>query len=151
MKDVKREENWDDGKPGHSDKDAVLDFAFSGTNQAEKIKNRKYANQVAKFVNWLHSKKGKKLKDATPQDANEFMNWAATNPTESKIKRKFNQANSADGSALSKFFEYIHGKFHVDGNNIAAKLSFTEAYLSRKLTVKGPSEFVDKDLKSIDK
>lgn len=112
------EKNMKDVVKGLGDITAVVEFGLSkrnfvGTPEKYRTTNETTINQaktVAKYVNWLHKTKKKKIETSTLDDVLEYSKQNFYNSNGEPKK-----GGQVGLSALSKFYEHIDGKFVLTG------------------------------------
>ena len=116
-----------------ADIEAVIGFGI------ETKRGKSYSTQAAKYVDYLHKAKNKKLSDSTVQDINDFLiDVVMASPTKNKL-------SASDVAPLSKFYEYVHKKFHPDGLSVKNLISYSEVNIAAEKRLTGP-EFSDTKL-----
>ena len=116
-----------------ADIEAVIGFGI------ETKRGKSYSTQVAKYVDYLHKTKNKKLSDSTVQDINDYLiDVVMASPTKNKL-------GPSDVAPLSKFYEYVHKKFHPDGLSVKNLISYSEVNMAAEKRLTGP-EFADTKL-----
>lgn len=116
-----------------ADIEAVIGFGI------ETKRGKSYSTQAAKYVDYLHKAKNKKLSDSSVQDINDYLiDVVMASPTKNKL-------GPSDVAPLSKFYEYVHKKFHPDGLSVKNLISYSEVNMAAEKRLTGP-EFADTKL-----